>query len=253
MTPLCWTSKKGMVMLQKQPTGFYQSTLLQGVPSLLHAFSGRAMGDMKKDLSARKRFFNTAGIDGDVTVSEQIHGAVVTFIDGKKESPVAGSDGLVTRDVGISLGIFTADCVPILAVDPAVRVVAAVHAGWRGTLGKIAQHTIESMKSAGARVPDILIWIGPHIGMCCYLVDQDRAKLFVDGFGDDPKMASFFENSWHLDLGYINYRQFIESGIKPENIDVALTCTSCRHDEFFSYRKNSKETFGEMMGVIGFT
>jgi YfiH family protein len=236
-------------MMQRH-LGLYQSTLLQRVPSLLHGFSGRAMGNMKKDLAARKRFFDAVGIDGDVTISEQIHGAVVSFVDGAKESPIVGSDGLVVNKAGRALGVFTADCVPILCVDPTSRTIAVAHAGWRGTYGKIAQHAVESMKSGGAQVANILIWVGPHIGMCCYWVDQDRAKRFVDGFGKDPQMASFFENSWHLDLGYVNYRQLIESGIKSENIDVAITCTSCQHDEFFSYRKDSKETFGEMMGVI---
>lgn len=220
-----------------------QSTLLQTVPSLLHGFSARSMGNMKKDLFARRRFLHAVGIQGDVATPEQIHSAAVSSIDNPD-----GSDGLVGRS---AMGIFVADCVPILAVDPKERVVAAIHAGWRGTLGEIAKNAVQKMQEAGANAGNVLAWIGPHIGMCCYSIHEDRKERFVEAFGDDPKMISFFENSWHLDLGYLNWRQFIECGIKPEHIDFALTCTSCQHDEFFSYRKDSKETFGEMMGVIG--
>lgn len=220
-----------------------QSKLLQTVPSLHHGFSTRAMGDMKKDLAARKRFLEIVGIYGDVAIPEQIHGTVVSTAYGSK-----GSDGLVGQG---PMGIFSADCVPIFFVDPKVRVVSAVHAGWRGTLGKIAKNAIQKMQEAGATAPNILTWIGPHIGMCCYSIDEVRAKRFIAAFGQDPKMASVIENSWHLDLGYANYRQLIESGIQSKNIDFALTCTSCQHDDFFSYRKDTKETFGEMMGVIG--
>lgn len=220
-----------------------RSKLLQTVPSLLHGFSTRAMGDMKKDLQARKDFLDAVGIEGNVAIPEQIHGTVVSDALEPK-----GSDGLVGR---IPMGIITADCVPILAVDPQSRVVAAVHAGWRGTLGNIAKNMLDRMKDIEANVSGVLAWIGPHIGMCCYGVDQDRAKRFIDVLGEDPKTASFFEHAWHLDLGYVNYRQLVTSGVKPEHIDFALTCTSCQHDEFFSFRKDTKETFGEMMGVIG--
>ncbi|MBI3577733.1 peptidoglycan editing factor PgeF [Candidatus Gottesmanbacteria bacterium] len=220
-----------------------QSALLKRIPHLIHGFSTRAAGNMKKDLVARKKFIDSIGIDEDISFPEQIHGAVVSTAREPK-----GSDGLVGRS---PVGIFTADCVPILCADPTTKTVAAVHAGWRGTLAGIAKNAVVAMKSTGSDTANIFVWIGPHIGACCYSVDPGRKSRFVEAFGDDVRVASFAENSWHLDLGYVNYRLLLESGIKPEHIDVALSCTSCQHDEFFSYRKDTKETFGEMMGVIG--
>lgn len=218
----------------------------------MHGFSNRAMGNMKKDLAARKRFIDSVGIKREeVIVSEQVHGNMVSLVDQNSDMRVIDADGLVTKHSEFALGVFTADCVPIFFVDSVSRTIAVAHAGWRGTVGKIAQNTVELMKSTGSHARDILVWIGPHIGMCCYWVNQDRAKQFSQVFGQDLKLTSCSNSVWHLNLGYCNTRQLIDFGISPEHIDVSVDCTSCQNDIFFSYRKDTKETFGEMMGVIG--
>lgn len=228
--------------MQKYTDGFYQSSFLVTVPSLVHAFSGRGMGDMKKDVTARKRFLAAVGIEVNVATPEQIHGAVVSSPDTPK-----GSDGFVGRS---TIGIFTADCVPILAVDPQAQIVAAVHAGWKGTLLGIVGNMMETMKRQGVSEQRVLISFGPRIGACCYTVAEDRARLFLDQFKDE-KVAPYFEGAWHIDLAYANFRVLVDAGVPPEHIDAPPMCTSCQVSEFFSYRKDSKETFGEMMGVIG--
>ncbi len=230
-------------MLQKQQSDFYQSTLLAGVPSLVHGFSSRYLGDMKKNRENRKKFLELLNLpEESVTSVKQLH------------SNKVGVDALVLPKDSVSsaVAVFVADCAPILCVDPKAKVLSAIHAGWKGTLGKIAVNSIEAMQKAGAKAENILVAIGPYIGMCCYEVLENRAKTFLDVFDGDPKVVSKIEGSWHVDLGYANYLQLISAGVKPEHIDSPPTCTSCQVSDFFSYRKDSKETFGEMMAVIGY-
>lgn len=230
-------------MLQKLPSGFYQSTLLSDVPHLVHAFSSRELGDMKKNRENRKKFLDLLALqEKSVAAAQQIH------------SNKVGVDALVLdKDSTFSAAaVFVADCVPILCVDSEAKVIAATHAGWKGTLGKITSNTIQAMQKAGAKSKNILVSIGSHIGMCCYNVPQDRAKKFINIFNNDQKVASIIEGAWHVDLGYANYLQLLSVGVKPEHIDAPPTCTSCQVNDFFSYRKDSKETFGEMMAVIGY-
>jgi YfiH family protein len=128
---------------------------------------------------------------------------------------------------------------------------AAVHAGWKGTKGEIAKHAVQAMVKRGAKVENILASIGPHIGMCCYSVDSDRVQYFSHMYPGDVNVLVEKNGTWHLDIGHVNYLQFIEAGILGDHIDESDLCTSCMIDEFFSYRKDTKETFGEMLGIIG--
>jgi len=85
--------------------------------------------------------------------------------------------------------------------------------------------------------------------MCCYDVPAERAQRFLDMFGNNPKVASLIEGKWHLDVGYANFLTFVDQGIFPKNIHSPIACTSCQVENFFSYRKDTKKTFGEIMGV----
>jgi len=183
----------------------------------------------------------------------QIHGAAVVTADGNTPRVAGDADAVVSTAKNTLLEVHVADCVPILLVDPETRVVAAVHAGWKGTLSRIVQHTVGEMGRMGAKPSRLIAVIGPHIGMCCYTVPADRVRSFQDVFGSSTEIASHWENSWHIDLGVCNRQQLIEAGIPPAQIDSAILCTSCQIDRFYSYRKDSKETFGEIIGVIGFT
>ncbi len=238
-------------MLYKTNHGYYQSTLLQTVPLLLHGFSVRSMGDLKKDPDKRARFFSSIGIPDSVVVSQQVHKSSVTFVHGTSISPIQGSDGLVTADHGKTLGVFSADCVPILAVDPKAQIIGAVHAGWRGTLLGIARMLISTMEEHGASSDRILVSMGPHIGVCCYTVSKPRANLFIKRWSD-AGVAMSDGNGWKLNLARSNMLALLDAQVKVEHIDTQTPCTSCMNHEFFSYRKDTKATFGEMMAVIGF-
>ncbi len=243
-------------MLKETVPGVYQSELLsqQGIQ---HGFSSRSFGDMR-GIEPRHKFKQALGLSSyRLVAAEQIHGDsvhVVTQGDFGKTVPLV--DALVFRNhesnVHIALGIIVADCAPMLFADLQARVIGVAHAGWKGTLSGITKNTITEMRKLGSNASDIIVSIGPHIGMCHYDVPEERARKFLEAFGNDPKVASFFENCWHVDIGWANYRQLIGNGIVPEHIDAPPTCTACQIDTYFSFRKDSKETFGEIMGVIGF-
>lgn len=218
----------------------------------MYGFSTREQGDMRRD-TKREAFLKFLSLDAaSLVLAQQIHGdriAVVTRKETGRQIPDV--DGLVSADQHVILGVRVADCVPLLFVDPKTRIIGAAHAGWRGTVSGIAKGIIHTMKSLGAQPKNIVAFIGPHIGMCCYDVSGERAQLFLKTLHNDPKVASLIEGTWHLDLGYANFLTLIDGGILSSHIDGPPTCTSCQVDTFFSYRKDNKKTFGEQMGVIG--
>jgi len=210
--------------------GIYQSQLLLSVPYLVHGFSTRVYGDMRNS-DKRYAFTRKLGLNEyNLMKPKQVHSAVIDM----------SGDGLVSQES--PLCIITADCVPILLADPNTRIVAAVHAGWKGTLGGIVSHAVDEMKRLGANPKNSIAFLGPHIGACCYTVTEERAKQF-------PDTSSFWESAWHIDLGLANKKQLIDCGVT--RIDAPIYCTSCQTDRFFSYRKDTKETYGETIGVIG--
>lgn len=225
-------------MLKKFDGIGFQSSLLNQLEGVLHGFSCRGAGDMRQGIINRQHFTHTLGFDEPPVFAQQTHGNTVP------------GDGLVSNIFPVA--VVSADCVPVLLVDPESNVCAAVHAGWKGTLGGIIGNAVKEMVRMGAQVQHVRAAVGPHIGACCYDVPEERAQAFIDRFGTDEKMAFQSDGKWHLDIGWANYRQLIEAGVSPNHIDAPPTCTSCQNDEFFSYRKDSKETYGEMMAIIGF-
>jgi YfiH family protein len=160
-----------------------------------------------------------------------------------------------------------------LLVDPKKRAVAAIHAGWRGTLQRIVEKTVGRMKMQFATRPaNLLAAIGPAIGGCCYEVGTEVAAAFHAQFpgaeewfdelrtGDEPNPLQWLNQfppghqpppkNVRLDLRKANHAQAITAGILAKNIYVSDLCTACRPDLFFSYRKQGNET-GRMMAVIG--
>ncbi|OGG30527.1 hypothetical protein A2973_03715 [Candidatus Gottesmanbacteria bacterium RIFCSPLOWO2_01_FULL_49_10] len=237
-------------MLQN-PSGIgFQSTLLSQLGGVIHGFSNRSAGDMKYSSENRDLFAHKLGFKTSPVLAQQVHDNLIRTVDSQTMGIVPGVDGLVSRDVTVA--VVVADCVPVLLVDPIGKVIAAVHAGWKGTVGSVVGNAVGEMVRMGGDVRRIYAAIGAHIGGCCYDVPVERVDVFVNRFGHDEKMAFQSDGKWHLDIGWLNYRQLIEAGVLQDNIDAPPTCTSCQNDEFFSYRKDTKETYGEMMAVIGF-
>src|SRR6202521_4173165 len=191
------------------------------------------------------------------------------------EAPKA--DALATRTPGLLLGVQTADCVPILLADTRQRVVAAIHAGWRGTLARIAVKALGRMRMEfGTRPRDVVAAIGPAIGRCCYEVGPEVAQAFAAQFraaadwfdGPFDQLAHGEEPLWlpwltmmppghvpppprvQLDLRAANRWQLADAGVPESKIAVSDLCTACRTDLLFSYRREGAKT-GRMMAVIG--
>lgn len=245
-------------MLISVDNEYTQSSLLNTIPHIVHGYTFRALGDMRQS-DKRKKFLQLLHPGySTLIMGEQVHGVGIEKITRTLSSPVPSADGLIVdyedfKDSAISVGVIVADCVPVLFTDSRKKRVAVVHAGWRGTLGNIAGLMVQKMKDSGSKPKDIYVSIGPHIGMCCYDISEDRADKFQKIYGKDPRIVSLIRGKWYMDIGYINLVQLQSAGILREHIDTALTCTSCQIGTYYSYRKDTHETFGEILGVIGFS
>lgn len=174
--------------------------------------------------------------------------------------PPAG-DAVITDSPGILLSIRTADCMPVLLGDPRRHALAAVHAGWRGALARIAEKTVGEMRRAFKSEPDDLIAvIGPSIRACCYDVGREVTDAFRADFRGseeffvapsvDPREIEESAPGVHLDLVAVARRQLLDAGLNPSKVEVVDSCTACRTDLFFSHRKEGSHA-GRMLALIG--
>ena len=150
-------------------------------------------------------------------------------------------DAVITDKKRVALGISTADCLPILMIDRSKKVIAAIHAGWRGMWRGVVQKTARTMIEAFESSPeDILAGIGPAIGPCCYEVGGDVVSLFQNSSDNFQEFIQEREGKTYLDLSRAAQLELTEVGIPPENIEAIPLCTSCRKDLFYSYRRDGK-------------
>lgn len=148
-------------------------------------------------------------------------------------------DGLVTKEPGLVLSTFFADCVPLFFVDPKARVIGLSHSGWRGTVGRIGARTIEAMEAElGADRRNILAAIGPSICRSCYEVSEDVAEAFRKEFWGHEKeiLVPRGEGKFLLDLWQANRLVLTEAGILPQHLEVTNLCTCCNPGYLFSHR-----------------
>jgi YfiH family protein len=277
---------------------------LKKIPWLIHGFSTRTGGaselnsgeqvlnlgitewdDRAIVLKNRQTFQSALGASDHTLVPlKQIHSSVVRLLQTPPHDPCRGlpstaglpaqaADASLTSAPGLLLGIQTADCVPILLVDAKKRAVAAVHAGWRGTLARIAQKTVGEMRMHFSSNPaDIFAALGPAIGCCCYEVGTELVTEFTSQFAD---VAEYFDElrtgeepnplQWlnmmppghqpppqnvRLDLRKANRSQLLAAGLNQANIFVSDLCTACHTDLFFSYRKEGANS-GRLLATIG--
>lgn len=180
----------------------------------------------------------------DVTL-RQIHSAHVLNAQGLADRACQG-DGLATAAVLSTIGVRTADCVPILLLDTRRRAVAAVHAGWRGTAAGIGQRAVASMSDWFETDPaDVYAAIGPCIRECCYEVGMEVASEFTELFPEWSPVTG----KRHLNLAEANRRQLQASGIPPGHISDSGLCTFCLPEYFFSFRREPANA-GRMLSVI---
>lgn len=284
-------------------------------PWLRHGFSTRAggvsdiygegslnLGWTKEDEAAnvvenRRRFLaEVAGAPAGLVGLRQIHSGAIRIVErgeaGLREQifagalqtaegrPVLRGDGVMTDVPGVMLGVGVADCVPVLVADVRKRAVAAFHAGWRGTLARIVERGIGTMRLRyGSRPQDMVAVVGPSIGACCYSVGEEVRFEFESQFGYAPELFSEVYDSdpvrekypllfltarapghsnigpqIHLDLWEANRRQLVDAGVPAKRITMLRECTACARVgtqlKYFSHRRESGFA-GRMMGMVG--
>lgn len=230
--------------------------IFQQYPEVICKMTTKINGPMfiRRDpfVHASKLLSLMSDIDKPLVLMEQRHGAQVILNPSyQKETPVFGVDGIVSNQRNALFGVVTADCVPLYFFDPILKIIAVAHAGWKGTLLHIADVAISKMKELGSKPSEIVVAIGPHIGACCYEVQESRADAFTYDVGRNSQVVIMNEGKWFIDLGRANKFQLLNAGIKTEHIDAPIACTSCQEDLFFSYRRDKTIEYGEMLGIIG--
>ena len=187
--------------------------------------------------------------------ARQVHGDGVVVFKGEPQEPekLWGKEGdaLVTAVSGYALGVFTADCLPIILFDPVQGVAGIVHAGWRGTAKAICQKALKVMaKNYDSIGENILAAMGPCIGPCCYEVDEPVKKVYAEaGLPWELLSKPRGRKKWSLDLARANAYLLKVAGVREENIHRLELCTSCHGDTFYSYRAEGK-TCGRQLSFI---
>jgi polyphenol oxidase len=307
---------KGRGKLESDPFPVVRAASMQKYGWLRHGFSTRAGGvssvygprslnlgwtkeDDPANVAENRRLFQAAvgtnahrmalvGLrqshSGIIRVVEAGDGALAGRLASAEGRPVLRGDGLMTDVPGILLGVGIADCVPVLVADIERRVVAAFHAGWRGTLARIVERGIGTMRLRyGSRPQDIVAAVGPAIGACCYAVGEELRFEFESQFAYAPELFSEVYDSdpvrdkypllfltarapghsnigpqIHLDLWEANRRQLVDAGVPAEQITLTGECTVCaelsgyggKSKKYFSHRGESGFA-GRMLGVVG--
>jgi YfiH family protein len=193
-----------------------------------------------------RRFFAALGMDSSPTaVVRQVHGTHIHTIvpeDLTRDIFSPGSpeaDGLITHLSGVTLVVFTADCLPILFYDPVCRVICAVHAGWRGSVGGIASKAIKQMEADyGCHPEHILAAMGPAISRCHFETDGDvpAAVHSLLGSRGDSCISHCPGGKFLVDLKEVNRLLLLDAGLSPCHITVDPDCTACQRDKYWSHR-----------------
>jgi YfiH family protein len=196
------------------------SNLLQSLPWLEHGFGTRH-----------------AHLDQTTMASvKQIHSAVALVARGP--GCVGEGDALLTSEPGVAVSVRTADCFPVLLADPETRSVAAIHAGWRGTVSGVVRTSLDRMRSEfGTDAANVYAAMGPGIGACCYQVGVEVARQFG------------MTEAGNVDLAVENRNQLIAAGLQPDRIEQVGGCTFCNPAQFFSWRRDHDRA-GRMVSFI---
>ncbi|AKM81932.1 TPA: peptidoglycan editing factor PgeF [Candidatus Berkelbacteria bacterium] len=242
---------------------FYKFSSFSCFPEIVQGISNRSYGEMKfgsaqdaEVIKNRKQFAKDLGIElNQVIFPHQVHGNRITAVGkaegGKGALETSGSlieaDGLITAEKGIYLGITTADCLPILIYDPANRVVAAIHAGWRGIIDQIVPRAIEKFKEFGSDPENLIVGVGPGICQKHFVVKNEVLKIFLDRY---PSVTFVRNKDGYVDLKKALFDDLKKAGVSKDNIEIADFCTVCDNGIYGSFRKEG-EKGPKMIAVIG--
>lgn len=232
-------------------------------PEIFAVMSLRSDGNMKINYCGRKKrstngnrriFFKRNGISEDTVVSALLdHGNKTVVINGNSSRYIEKADALLTGDCGIHLSITVADCYPIMFYDPAARAIALVHAGWQGAVSGVISSAMIKMILRGCDPRNIRAEVGP--GICQKHLEFSRSDLLKLKQYDNPQYYSDLSQEKVLvDLKKIIGDQLATYGISGKNIVFSRECTYCQSEKYFSYRRDGKNSQGQidaMMVVFG--
>jgi polyphenol oxidase len=271
--------KAQMEKITKEGLEIFQFSNLSKFKEINHFVTGRAGGFSKGHFKSLNTGFHVGDNDWTVfqnrkklahvlnvnvehfTFGNQTHSSNIAIIDCTKrgkgstdfESSISNTDGLVSKTPKIYLCVQMADCVPILMYDPVMHVIAAVHAGWKGTLRKIAEVAVKTMMHTFGSTPvNIIAGLGPSNGPCCYEVGEDVKTEAERSLGntsgiikDHDKPGKYIFDQWNA-----NFLQLTECGIPEKNIEISGFCSQCNSDTFFSSRKDNGLTGRISAGIM---
>jgi YfiH family protein len=252
-------------MLLPQPTDGFEWTqapwgaVLRCRPLLAvadHFFTNASL-ELRDDRHEWQAVAHEIGVEADrVLLLRQVHGATVAIARHGRPSPWTRpeADVAVSDDPASALGVRVADCAPVLLADRRLGVVAAAHAGWRGTVHGAAPAAVRAMReSFGSNPADLVAAIGPCLGACCGEVGPEVRTAFLDAGHPAASVGAWFTagagDRSYLDLPLANRDQLEAAGVPATQIHVASLCTKSFADVFHSYRA-AKAHAGRMVGVI---
>lgn len=219
------------------------------------------VGDNPENVIAnRKKFMRSLGYRvEDIVTPNQVHGDKILRVDENHRGlgslnysdAIPETDALITNIHKLPLMLCFADCVPVLFVDTKNIAVGIAHAGWKGTMKKIAAKTFLAMqKEFGTKPEDCFAGIAPSIGNCCYEIGEEVRDTCKKSFTDTSELIEERDGKFYLDLWKANEIQLMEVGLDKTNIDIAGECTCCKNSWYFSYRADKGNT-GRIAAVIG--
>jgi YfiH family protein len=190
--------------------------------------------------------------DARIITMKQVHGDHIIQVKDRNIKEAGEADGMVTEEKRAYLGVLTADCVPILLIVPERRIAAVVHAGWRGTVAGIAAKMMQRLgEHYGVAPEQVEAALGPSIGACCYQIGEDVTKPLVEKWDGIAQSSLQTRNGKQfLDLRNLNRAILERARVPTEQIFQIGPCTGCATDDFFSYRKEQRET-GRQISFIG--
>lgn len=233
----------------------FYSTLIND-DAFFSGFTTKAYGDMRSREHIYSFFSSTGLVIKAIVLPEQMHSANLTVFNlgsdaaGEVEK-IEETDAVVTKEKQTVLAVRTADCVPVIFADKKNRIIAISHQGWRGSLKRLVQNVVTKMREFGSSLEDVYVSIGPSINDCCYDVDEDRYYQFLSEFnGYSHKIFLLRKGKRYVNLAFLNYLLLIEVGIQKEHIDHFPFCTSCDKKRFYSFRRDNKNDYGNMINFI---
>jgi len=242
---------------------FFKFSLFSCFPEIIQGVTNRSYGDMSLNhkpleevVKNRRQFTTDLGIDLDQVVSSQlVHGNRIVAVGAEDKgkgasdpgSRLLGADGLITKEKGLYLMITVADCLPIFIYDPTNRVVALVHAGWRGIIDQIIPQTLAKFLEFDSKPEDLIVGIGPGICQKHFIVQDNVLKLFLDIY---PAATLVRNKNGYVDLKKAILQDLKKAHVHARNIEISNDCTVCDNGTYGSYRKEGTKA-PKMAALIG--